>query len=266
MTIRPQDLFVTERLKNLTVEIGLNLQSKPNKISTYFHTIASRIIGFTNVLKKEYVPSLMNRFLENVHTKNPILEPNELRKLSRRLGENVRPSNSHLRQSNPVFTGPLKFDSEVDCEMREEIALPPAELVKIEYSGTFPSLPCSIPDPDDEAQAGSTTNSIASSERSWYYYLSKIAGRRIVNRITAALYLLDPEEWTMMPVQNLLRIAEELDTQVIQESNADELSYFLHAGIWISVSESGDRFCIWQRNLALRIPTCQSTSSMPANV
>jgi hypothetical protein len=31
MTIRPQDLFVTERLKNLTVEIGLNLQSKPNK-------------------------------------------------------------------------------------------------------------------------------------------------------------------------------------------------------------------------------------------
>lgn len=126
--------------------------------------------------------------------------------------------------------------------MREEIALPPTELVKVEYFDSFPSPPCSIPDPEDEAQAGSTANLDASSERSWYYYLSEIAGRRIANRINAALYPLDPEEWTRMPVQNLLCIAEELDTQVIQwvenfspfvrfnrESNADELSYFLHA-------------------------------------
>ncbi|KAL3434870.1 hypothetical protein BDV09DRAFT_195409 [Aspergillus tetrazonus] len=263
-------------------------------------------------IREEDVPSLIDRFLENVHTKNQILDPSELRKLSRRLGENgfqwdgpscllficcalgaiARPFSIETPgpQDTPRFHGcdyatgesyysaarkriglldssiiaiqcafligvqAVEQSSETvksrlywsclksDCEMREEIALPPTDLVKVEYFDTFPSPPCSIPDPEDEAQPGSTTNLDASSERSWYYYLSGIAGRRIANRITAALYPLDPEEWTRMPVQNLLCIAEELDTQVSQwvedfppfvrfnrESNADELSYFLHA-------------------------------------
>ncbi|KAL4751968.1 hypothetical protein BDW72DRAFT_212359 [Aspergillus terricola var. indicus] len=244
-------------------------------------------------MREEDVPSLIERFLENVHTKNPILDPSELRKLSRRLGENgfqwdgpfVWSQDTPRLDGRDYATGELYYtaarkrigllDSSIiaiqcafligvyeiysmrplrawlsqaleqssetvksrlywsclksDCEMREEIALPPTELV-------------SIPDPDDEAQAGPTKKLVASSERSWYYYLSEIAGQRIANRVTAALYPLDPEEWTRMPVQNLLRIAEELDSQVIQwvenfppfvrfnsERTADELSYFLHA-------------------------------------
>ncbi|KAL4821228.1 hypothetical protein BDW67DRAFT_45996 [Aspergillus spinulosporus] len=307
--------------------------------------VAEKAVSFSGWgIREEDVPSLIERFLENVHTKNPILDPSELRKLSRRLGENgfqwdgpsclificcalgaiarpfsletpgpqdtprlngrdyatgesyytaarkriglldssiitiqcafligvyemysMRPLRAWLSFNRACtyfqtylhsssFSQDLEQSSETvksrlywsclksDCEMREEIALPPTELAKVEYSDAFPSPPRSIPDPEDEAQAGSTANLDASSERSWYYYLSEIAGRRIANRITAALYPLDPEEWTRMPVQNLLRIAEELDTQVVQwvenfppfvrfnsEKTADELSYFLHA-------------------------------------
>ncbi|KAL5002212.1 hypothetical protein BDV10DRAFT_191786 [Aspergillus recurvatus] len=295
-------------------------------------------------IREEDVPSLTERFLENVHTKNPILDSNELRKLSRRIGEDgfqwdgpscliliccalgtiarpfsleipgpqdtprldgldyataesyytaarkriglldfsitaiqcafligvyemysMRPLRAwlsfnractyfHTYLHSSSFRQPVDQSSETvrsrlywsclksDCEMREEIALPPTELIKVEYSDAFPSPPRRILDQHDEAQIGSTTTLDASSERSWYYYLSEIAGRRIANRITTALYPPDPEEWTRMPVQHLLLITEELDAQVLQwaenfppfirfnrEKTADELSYFLHA-------------------------------------
>ncbi|KAL4920465.1 hypothetical protein BDW62DRAFT_208970 [Aspergillus aurantiobrunneus] len=243
-------------------------------------------------IREEDVPSLIERFLENVHTKNPILDPSELRKSSRCTGEDgfqwdgpscviliycalgtvsrpfspevpgrqdksrldgrdygtgesyytaarkriglLEPSimatqcafligvyemfsmrllrawlsfnractffQTYLHSSS--FSQPLEQSSETvrsrlywsclksDCEMRKEIALPPTELAKVEYSDAFPS----------------------------------------------------PPEWAEMPVHHLQRIVEELDGQVVQwaenfppmfrfngSDTADELSYFLHA-------------------------------------
>ncbi|KAL4930854.1 fungal specific transcription factor domain-containing protein [Aspergillus undulatus] len=98
-----------------------------------------------------------------------------------------------------------------NCEMREEIALPPTELVKV------------APDLDDAGQKRPETTLDANSERSWYYYLSEIA-----------------KEWTKTPIHHLQRTAEELDAQTIQRAEnfppmvqlntddpvtADELSY-----------------------------------------
>ncbi|KAL4761723.1 uncharacterized protein BDW70DRAFT_149773 [Aspergillus foveolatus] len=327
----PQDEAISRSTEYTFLLKAQQLQAKylcdPREVDKFFFNqthsedVSKKVVPFSSwEIREEDVPSLIDRFLENVHTKNPILDPSELRKLSRRLGENgfqatiARPFSIETPglQDTPHFHGcdyatgesyysaarkriglldssiiaiqcafligvyemysmrplrawlsfnractyfqtylhssslsqALEQSSETvksrlywsclksDCEIREEIALPPTELVKVEYSDAFPSPPRNIPDPDDEAQAGSTTDLDASWERS----------RRIANRITAALYPLDPEEWTRMPGQNLLRIAEELDTQVIQwvenfppfvrfnrESTADELSYFLHA-------------------------------------
>ncbi|KAL2830036.1 hypothetical protein BDW59DRAFT_29634 [Aspergillus cavernicola] len=295
-------------------------------------------------IREEDVPSLIQSFLENVHTKNPILDPNELRNMSRYIGEDgfqwngpscliliacalgtisrpfsidtpgpqdtsrldardyttsesyytaarkriglldssiiaiqcafligvfemysMRPLRAWLSFNRACtyfqtylhsssLGQPVEQSSETvrsrlywsclksDCEMREEIALPPTELTKVEYSDAFPSPPGNAPDPDGGNQTESSMALDASSERSWYYYLSEIASRRIANRVTAALHPLDPEEWVKTPVHHLQRIAEELDAQVVQwaenfppivrlsaDDTADELSYYLHS-------------------------------------
>ncbi|KAL4887386.1 hypothetical protein BJY04DRAFT_175796 [Aspergillus karnatakaensis] len=304
------------------------------------HVVSSNGRG----IREEDVPLLIDSFLENVHTKNPILDPIELRKLSRRIGEDgfqwdgascliliscalgtvAKPLSmgtpgAHITSSldgldhataESYYTAARKrtglLDSSIiaiqcaflvgvyemysmrplrawlsfnractyfqtylhsssfcqaneqssetvksrlywsclksDCEMREEIALPPTELAKVEYSDAFPSPPLSGPEPDLGHHSVSTPSLDANSERSWYYYLSEIASRRIANRITAALHPLNPEEWAKVPVHNLQRIAEELDAQVVQwmenlppmfqvdaDDTTDELAYFLNA-------------------------------------
>ncbi|KAL4734906.1 hypothetical protein BDV11DRAFT_174315 [Aspergillus similis] len=234
---------------------------------THSYGVAEKAVSFSSWgIREEDVPSLIERFLENVHTKNPILDPSELRKLSRSLGENgfqwdgpsclifvccalgaiaqpfsletpgpqdtprldgrdyaagesyytaarkrislldssiiviqcafligvyemysIRPLRAWLSFNRACtylqtylhsssFSQAVEQSSETiesrlywsclksDCEMREEIALPPTELVKVEYSDAFASPPRSIPDPDDVAQAGSTANLDASSE------------------------------------------------------------------------------------------------------
>ncbi|KAL2851501.1 hypothetical protein BJY01DRAFT_260808 [Aspergillus pseudoustus] len=293
-------------------------------------------------IREEDVPLLIEDFLEHVHTKNPILDPNELRSICRRIGEDgfqwdgpscltliacalgtisrpfslesPSPQDASRFDAQDHATGesyysaarkriglldpsviaiqcsflvgvyemysmrplrawhsfnractffqthllasslgqPVEQSSETvrsrlywsclksDCEMREEIALPPAELAKVEYSDAFPSPPVSVLNSSSETQTEPMETLDANSERSWYYYLSEIASRRIMNRITATLHPLNPEDWASMPVHRLQRIAEELDAQVVQwvdnlppsfrlssDNPADELSYFL---------------------------------------
>ncbi|KAL4957713.1 hypothetical protein BDW69DRAFT_8179 [Aspergillus filifer] len=340
-------------------------------------------------IREEDVFVLIESFLENVHTKNPILDPSELRNFSRCVGENgfqwdaqsclviitcalgtvsrpfsykvvgssnrarkdgydcataeayytaarkriglldpsiiavqcafligvyemytMRPLRAslsfnracaffqtYLRSSS--FTKPTEQSSESvrsrlywsclksDCEMREEIALPPTELVKVKYFDAFPTPPGSgsVPKPDDEDQTESpqtTTTLDASSERSWYYYLSEIAGRRIANRVIATLYssASNPENWTenwtRMPVHHLERLVKELDAQVVQwaenfppifqtkENHADEespttgeLSFYLSAR-YLDIREH-----IWRPFLYLATHSPSSDPNLP---
>jgi hypothetical protein len=55
-------------------------------------------------------------------------------------------------------------------------------------------------------------------QRSWYYYLSEIASRRIANRIFNGFYKTGPQSWFSVPMARMQRIAEELDAQLVQWS------------------------------------------------
>jgi hypothetical protein len=129
-----------------------------------------------------------------------------------------------------------------ECEMREEVDLPPTGLAKVDYPDVFPSPPGGTPEPEDSSPAMVWESSDPAFQQSWYYYLSEIASRRIGNRIIHALHSMQPHEWAMVPCRRLLRIAEELDTQVRQwsenipksfaigdDSSSDELTFMLRA-------------------------------------
>ena len=100
--------------------------------------------------------------------------------------------------------------------MRDEINLPPTGLVQVDYPDVFPSPPGDSPEPEEPGRTRAVGHLEHIFQRSWYYYLSEIASRRIANRITHALHMEPPEAWLTTPSRKLQRIAEELDAQILQ--------------------------------------------------
>jgi hypothetical protein len=126
-----------------------------------------------------------------------------------------------------------------ECEMREELDLPPTGLAMLGYPGIFPSPPTqTILTPAAAAGEHHTWDYVF--EQGWYYYLSDTAYRRIANRTSAALYSIPKERWLAMGLRRLLRICGELSAQTEQwwenipgsptstlREDADELTYML---------------------------------------
>lgn len=138
-----------------------------------------------------------------------------------------------------------------ECEMREELVLPPSGLAIIGYPGVFPSPPGPTSSTDVETPGSRAWESVH--ESSWYYYLSDIAYRRMANRATTMLYCVPKERWTAMGGSTLHRIADELDNQVLQwwenipgspssilAGETDELTYML----WLNYVDLRER--IWR--------------------
>ena len=129
-----------------------------------------------------------------------------------------------------------------ECEMRDEIELPPTGLAKVEYSDVFPSPPGGTPVPEDQDEAMVPSGLELAFQRSWYYYLSEIALRRIANRISHTFYSMEPCAWHTISLKRMQRIAQELDAQILQwseniprflafedKNSTDELSFMLQA-------------------------------------
>ncbi|KAL9567407.1 hypothetical protein ACKAV7_008482 [Fusarium commune] len=173
-----------------------------------------------------------------------------------------------------------------ECEMREEIDLgAPVGLARMEYPDGLPSPPSetwpvseaeSLAD-DVASGAGSRTSKLTDQlrpcfRRSWYYYLSEIASRRIANSIIHALYADAPQAWLSSDTERLRRIATELDAQVIQWSEhlplesvddpaSDETPDELHHLLRSRFLELRER--IWRPFLFLAIHSDPATSSSP---
>lgn len=110
-------------------------------------------------------------------------------------------------------------------EIRLEIDVPSSGLAKVDYPDIFPTPPFGSPSPHaEDAEGGSdlelshvySTSDQSAFERSWYYYLSDIAARRIFNRVISSFYKTDETAWLRMPIDTIIRVAEELDEQLRQ--------------------------------------------------
>lgn len=55
-------------------------------------------------------------------------------------------------------------------------------------------------------------------ENSWSFYLSEIAVRHITNRMINTFYQNSESSWLLMPIQRMIRVAQELESQLTQWS------------------------------------------------
>ncbi|KAH6611694.1 hypothetical protein C7974DRAFT_407198 [Boeremia exigua] len=114
-----------------------------------------------------------------------------------------------------------------ECEIRMDVCLPASGLAKVMYPDAFPSPPCGSPVPRSESAADGTvgnTDAPASMlspelENSWSYYLSEIAVRHITNRVINIFYQKNESSWLSMPIHQMIWLAQELESQLIQWYN-----------------------------------------------
>ncbi|PMD33104.1 hypothetical protein L207DRAFT_399121, partial [Hyaloscypha variabilis F] len=111
-----------------------------------------------------------------------------------------------------------------ECEMRVELHLPQSAIANIDYPHMFPSPPSHPADESGSEQVeGDTlrfeeglrdyTNKVLVEEKSWYYYLTEVALRRIGNRILNTFYRKDHTSWAnIIP---LIPIAKEFQAQIL---------------------------------------------------
>lgn len=115
----------------------------------------------------------------------------------------------------------------MDSELRMEMKVPPSGLANIAYPDIFPTPP----DPSDDievldgqimARAVNRRDSFPvrpsepDLEMVWSYYLSELAVRKIANRIMNCFYRQDESSWLSMPIDRMIRVAEELELQITQ--------------------------------------------------
>lgn len=147
-----------------------------------------------------------------------------------------------------------------ECEMRDEVDLPPTGLAKVEYPDIFPSPPNGSQECQQVSRPESPTTGESLLQYSWYYYLSEIACRRIANRISNALHKTKHDLWHTISLSRMERIALELEGQLSQwfgnipnmtpmddQPQPDELNYMLD-GRFLSLNER-----IWRPFLYLAI-------------
>ncbi len=114
-----------------------------------------------------------------------------------------------------------------ECEMRIELPLPQSTIADIDYPHMFPNPPSHPTEGLGLRQYDSDTlsfgwgdtgqspnnNKVISEEKSWYYYLTEVALRRIGNRILNTFYRADHTSW--LNIKPLIPIAKEFEEQIL---------------------------------------------------
>ncbi|KFY47065.1 hypothetical protein V494_00199 [Pseudogymnoascus sp. VKM F-4513 (FW-928)] len=113
-----------------------------------------------------------------------------------------------------------------ECEIRVELPLPQSGIASIEYPHLFPSPPSHSRNSSGRTLHGSEmlstdpaaglmhdTDKDLDEERSWYYYLTEVALRRISNRILSTFYRQDHTNWKN--IAPLIPIAKEFESQIL---------------------------------------------------
>ncbi|KAH8734252.1 hypothetical protein BGZ61DRAFT_341832 [Ilyonectria robusta] len=112
-----------------------------------------------------------------------------------------------------------------ECELRAEIELPNSSLADFHYPDMYPSppdVPSEAPHGEATFQSGlqrssggrRSLGSHRQHEQSWFYYLTEITLRRIVNRVLNILYSDDHQSWTDETVPYMIKAASEFEQQL----------------------------------------------------
>ncbi|OBT86994.1 hypothetical protein VE02_04598 [Pseudogymnoascus sp. 03VT05] len=127
---------------------------------------------------------------------------------------------THRRLEQSLYWSCFKSE----CEIRVELPLPQSGIASIEYPHLFPSPPSHSRNSTGRTLHGSEILSAdpglmhdsdkdLNEEKSWYYYLTEVALRRISNRILSTFYRQDHTNWTnILP---LIPIAKEFESQIL---------------------------------------------------
>lgn len=126
---------------------------------------------------------------------------------------------THRRLEQSLYWSCFKSE----CEIRVELPLPQSGIASIEYPHLFPSPPSHSRNSSGRTLHGSEmlsdpglmqdSDKDLNEERSWYYYLTEVALRRISNRILSTFYRQDHTDWkNILP---LIPIAKEFESQIL---------------------------------------------------
>ncbi|KFY90218.1 hypothetical protein V500_05231 [Pseudogymnoascus sp. VKM F-4518 (FW-2643)] len=118
---------------------------------------------------------------------------------------------THRRLEQSLYWSCFKSE----CEIRVELPLPQSGIASIEYPHLFPSPPSHSRSEMLSADRGlmHDTDKDLNEEKSWYYYLTEVALRRISNRILSTFYRQDHRNWNnILP---LIPIAKEFESQIL---------------------------------------------------
>ncbi|KAK9427417.1 hypothetical protein V1505DRAFT_396112 [Lipomyces doorenjongii] len=121
-----------------------------------------------------------------------------------------------------------------ECEIRTYIPAPSSGIVGFEYPSMFPCPP-SVHDTESTQNSTDAYVPLRSSveaaveRKSWYYYLTEIALRKIENSVINVLYRDANESWATMPFPVLVEIITEFETQLgmCHRGLVDEISFDL---------------------------------------
>lgn len=123
---------------------------------------------------------------------------------------------THRRLEQSLYWSCFKSE----CEIRVELPLPQSGIASIEYPHLFPSPPSHSRNtlhssemlPADRGLMDDSDKDL-NEEKSWYYYLTEVALRRISNRILSTFYRQDHTNWkNILP---LIPIAKEFESQIL---------------------------------------------------
>ncbi|KAK7207652.1 hypothetical protein BZA70DRAFT_271865 [Myxozyma melibiosi] len=110
-----------------------------------------------------------------------------------------------------------------ECEIRSIIPTPPSGIIDFLYPSMFPSPPSVVYDESAENSEQHSPeeihilkSSVSSSveRKSWFYYLTEIALRKIENRMISVLYSNSNETWLDLPFEHLTELVTEVETQL----------------------------------------------------
>lgn len=149
-----------------------------------------------------------------------------------------------------------------ECEMRVELPLPQSTIAEVNYPHLFPNPPSHRSERSGLSQysgdalafgsrTDQTSNKVINEERSWYYYLTEVALRRIGNRILNSFYRQDHYSW--LNIKPLIPIAKEFEEQILVcSSNLPSSMQYGKSHVGECSSSRELSWAIWNRLLEMK--------------